>query len=119
MEFLKLALLRIKALFTREAIERDMHKEMSVQIEYFAEEYRQQGMSAEEARYAASRRRFGNLMRLKELGGEIRGGRILESLARHVRQTIRSFRRTPFGRLTFRQGWSPARIRPETTGAHH
>ena len=94
MESLKLALLRIKALFTRDAIERDMDQEMSLHIDYLTEEYRQKGMSAEEARRAASRR-FGNLTRLKEIGGEIRGGGILEATARDVRQALRGFRRTP------------------------
>jgi len=94
MESLKLAYLRIKALFTREAIERDMDKEMSLHMEYIAEEYQQKGMSAEEARRAAQRR-FGNLTRLKEAGGEIRGGGLLEAILRDIKQALRGIRRTP------------------------
>jgi putative ABC transport system permease protein len=94
MDFLRVAFRRVKALFSGEILDRDMDKEMRVHLDLLVEEYERAGMSPEEARRAASRR-FGNLLRIKERGRDIRGAGILEDILRDALYAVRNLRRTP------------------------
>ncbi|HYR43969.1 MAG TPA: ABC transporter permease [Terriglobia bacterium] len=94
MEFLRAAYRRVKALFLGKALDSDMDREMRAHLDLLVEEYERTGMSPEEARRAASRR-FGNLLRIKERGRDIRGAGILEDLLRDARNAMRNLRRTP------------------------
>ena len=58
---------RVAALFSWTSRDRDMDQEMAFHVESLAREYRQSGMSAEDADRAA-RRRFGGVLRMKERG---------------------------------------------------
>ena len=51
---------RLRALFRKRNLERDMDEEIRAHLEMQIEEYRRQGMTAEEARYAALRK-FGGV----------------------------------------------------------
>jgi putative ABC transport system permease protein len=93
-EFLRVAYRRVKALFLGETLDRDMEKEMRGHLDLLAEEYERTGMSPDEARRAASRR-FGNLLRIKAHGRDIRGAGILEDLLRDALYAVRNLRRTP------------------------
>jgi hypothetical protein len=60
MDYLQRAIDRLKALFTGDALERDMDEEMRLHLELLTDEYHRAGMSLANARRAA-RGRFGNL----------------------------------------------------------
>ncbi len=94
MEFAKLALHRIRALFTRGASERDMDDEMRLHLNLLAEEYQRGGMSAVDARRAALRR-FGNVPYIKECARDIRGAGSLGDVLQDLRYAGRTFRKSP------------------------
>jgi len=91
MEFIKLACRRVKALFTRNAIERDIDDEMRLHMDLLAEEFQRSGMPLDQAKHAA-RRRFGNLSAIKENARDIRGAGIAGDLLQDVRYALRSLR---------------------------
>ena len=94
MDALKLAYLRIKALFTRGALERELDDEMRLHVELLAEEYERSGVAADEAKRLA-RRRFGNVSQIKERGRDIRGAGVLDDLLRDLQYAARTLRRSP------------------------
>jgi hypothetical protein len=57
-------------------------------------EYLRAGMTEREAESAA-RARFGNMLRLKERGHDVRTARVLEDLVRDVRHMTRGLRKSP------------------------
>jgi putative ABC transport system permease protein len=85
---------RVRALIRSESIHDEIDEEMRFHVEMRAEENVQRGMSPAEARREAERR-FGGLMRMKERGYEVRGGRWLESCWRDCRYGARSLRKSP------------------------
>jgi len=90
---------RLRALFRRGAVEREMHDEMARHLEEATRRFVRRGMSAAEARDAA-RREFGNVAYLQEESRDARGGRWIESLLADVRFTLRHFARTPLTTIT-------------------
>src|SRR5262249_23698163 len=88
------ALRRIKALFTKSSIERDMDTEMRIHLDMLAEEYQHSGMSREEAQHKA-RLRFGNVGQIKERSRDIRGAGLLGDLVQDLRYAGRIFQRSP------------------------
>jgi putative ABC transport system permease protein len=62
--------LRIKSLFQRRRLDRDLDDELAFHLAKREEANRAAGMDAEEARYAA-RRQFGNATRLKEISRDL------------------------------------------------
>jgi predicted permease len=85
---------RLRLLFQREKLERDLEEEMRVHLEMQAEENRADGMDAAEARYAAQRR-FGNPTLLHETSREMWGWVWLEALSQDIRFAVRTARRAP------------------------
>ena len=94
MERLKLACQRIKALFTRHTIEREIDDEMRLHVDLLAEEYEKSGATADEAKRLALRR-FGNIGRVKERSRDVRGGGVLDDVIRDLHYAIRMLRRSP------------------------
>src|SRR5262245_41362660 len=94
MGLIKLSYNRLKALFTRNAVERDMDREMRLRLDLLADEYERAGMSPEDARRTAHRR-FGNLSHIKDRGHDIRGAGILEDLKRDINYAGRMLLRSP------------------------
>ena len=86
------ARLRLRALFGRRALERDMQDEMRSHLEEATERLVARGMSPAEARLAA-RREFGNVALLQEQGRDARGARWIETLAGDLRFALRHFGR--------------------------
>jgi predicted permease len=84
----------LRVLFRRERFDRDLEEEMQSHLEMQAEENRENGVDADEARYAA-RRQFGNPTLLMERSREVWGWRPIEELTQDVRYAIRSLRRRP------------------------
>ena len=95
MNALRLAWLRLKAIFTGYRIEREIDEEMRLHLDLLAEEYEQNGMTRKEADSAA-RRRFGSTLLIRERGLEVRGGGILVDLIRDVGYGFRILRRNPW-----------------------
>src|ERR1044072_1418737 len=79
MAWWKLFLDRMRALQDSESVHREIDEELRFHLDMRAEENGRRGMPPEEARREAERR-FGRLTRLKEMGYEVRGGGMLETL---------------------------------------
>src|SRR5258705_13707157 len=89
MDLLKPALVSLKALFSRDAIEREMNDEMRLHMDLLAEEYERSGMPIEDAKRAA-RQRFGNVSHIQERSRDIRGAGLLEDLRRDLQYAGRT-----------------------------
>jgi hypothetical protein len=72
---------RLRFLFKRSQFDRDLEEEMRFHLDMKAEQNREAGMDAEEARYAAQRQ-FGNATRLKEMSREAWAWRAIEEFGR-------------------------------------
>ena len=72
----------------------DLERELRSDLELEEEEQREKGLGAEEARYAALRA-FGNPTLIREQTHATRSWNWLESLARDLRYSLRTLRRTP------------------------
>jgi putative ABC transport system permease protein len=94
MKLLNVLVARIRALFNREAVIHDMEEEMRAHIELQTENNIERGMDLEDARLAAQRS-FGNFARIRDLGYEVRGGGVFETLWQDVRYGTRTLLRTP------------------------
>ena len=86
------ALLRLRAVLARRALERDMQEEMHDHLERATERYVARGMSPADARLAA-RREFGNVAVLQEEARDARGARWVEALIGDTRFALRCFAR--------------------------
>ncbi len=85
---------RLCVLYRRERFDHDLEEEMQSHLEMQADEHREAGMAAEEARYAA-RRQFGNVTLLKEDSREVWGWGAVERFAKDVKFAARTLRRNP------------------------
>jgi len=85
---------RLRALFSRASVERELEDELWFHIEHEAEKYERQGMSREEALRRA-RVEFGGIEQTKEASRDVRGTVRLESVVRDLRFAIRSLRSRP------------------------
>ncbi len=85
---------RLRALFRRGAYNRELDEEMRFHLDMQAEDNRDVGMDADEARYAA-RRQFGNSALLKESSREAWGWAFLEQAGRDLKFALRTLRRAP------------------------
>jgi predicted permease len=90
---------RLRAVFRRGAVEREMRDEMAGHLDEATERLVRRGMTAAEARDMA-RREFGNVAYLQEESRDARGGRWIESLLGDVRFALRHFARTPLTAIT-------------------
>jgi putative ABC transport system permease protein len=84
----------LRALFHKNRAEQDMDDELRFHLEKQIEQNVAEGMTAEEARYAALRQ-FGNLGAIKEDCRDIWGVRFLNELAQDIRYGLRQLRRNP------------------------
>src|SRR5918911_2306455 len=85
---------RLRALLHSDAVHGEIDEEVRFHIEMRTEENIRRGMSPEEARRDAERR-FGPLTRIKELGYEVRGGGMLETLRQDLRYGARMLLKNP------------------------
>ena len=85
---------RLRALFRRRSLEQELDEEFRVHLEMQIEDYRRQGMTAEEARYAALRK-FGGVDQVKETYRDRRGLPVVETLFRDLGYGLRMLRRSP------------------------
>jgi predicted permease len=94
MEWFNLYTTRIRALFRRESVLRDIEEEQRIHVEMATEENLKRGLSPEEAR-AAALKSFGNPARSTELGYDVRGGGWLEEVWQDLRYSLRRLRKQP------------------------
>ena len=78
----------------RKTNERELDRELQAHLDLEAEEQRDNGLSSEEATYAA-RRAFGNLSLTKENVRAAWGWNFLETVGQDLRYTFRSLRASP------------------------
>src|SRR5262252_175629 len=94
MEWFNILMARLRALFRRESVLRDIEEELRVHVEMETETNIRRGMPPNEAR-AAALKSFGNVGRNTELGYDIRGGGWLETLRQDLRFGARMLLKQP------------------------
>jgi predicted permease len=94
MEWLKVLFTRLLTMFHKEQKVRELDEEFESHLEMLAEEKRQQGMSAADARNAALRE-FGAVSQVREKYREMSGLKIVETLGQDLRYSLRMLRRNP------------------------
>src|SRR5215467_8187696 len=94
MEWFNILRARLRALFRRESVLRDIEEELRVHIEMETETNIELGMPPDEAR-AAALKSFGAPVRNTELGYDIRGGGWLETLWQDLRHGARMLLKNP------------------------
>src|SRR5215212_2465580 len=86
------ALLRLRAILFRRALDDDMHAEMREHLDRATDRYEARGMARADARLAAQRE-FGNVAVLQEEARDARGNRWVGALAADLRFARRYFAR--------------------------
>src|SRR5215468_6639775 len=86
--------LRLRSLFRRAQVERELDEELQYHLERQIEELIAKGMMAEEARNAALRA-MGGVERRKEECRDMRRVRLIEDLMQDVRYGLRTLRKSP------------------------
>jgi hypothetical protein len=94
MEWFKILMARLRAVFRRENVLQDIDKEFRIHVEMETEANIRRGMPPNEAR-AAALKSFGNVGRNTELGYDIRGGGRLETLWQDLRFGARVLLKQP------------------------
>jgi predicted permease len=84
----------LRAWLRRSRVERDMDREMQFHVAARADDLESRGMSRADAERQAQRE-FGDVVRWKEAGREVRGLLIVDDLAADLRYAWRTMRRTP------------------------
>ena len=91
---LRIFLFRLSALVRSRQMDREIDDEIASHLAEATEEYVRQGLSPEEARWAAQRS-FGGVTQTKEVYRHVRSFMWLEDLARDVRYALRTLRKSP------------------------
>ena len=90
---------RLRALFSRTSVERELDAELRFHVEREAEKHERHGLSREAA-VRRARLDFGGVEQMKEASRDMRGTARLESIARDLRYAVRSLRSRPAFTLT-------------------
>jgi len=85
---------RIKGLFAGEKQDRELNEELRAHLEMLVEEKRRQGMTEEQARYAAGLY-FGGIAQTEEAYREVRSLQFIETFLQDLRYAVRMLRRAP------------------------
>src|SRR5271169_1013370 len=87
-------LLRLRSLFRRKAVDKELEEELRFHFEEQVSKFVQAGLSLEEARRRA-RLEFGGMEQIKEEHRDARGVSFIEALVQDVRYGLRILGRTP------------------------
>ena len=90
----RIFLFRLWALVGSRQMDREIDDEITSHLAEATEEYVRQGLSPEEARWAAQRS-FGGIPQTKEVYRQVRSFTWLEELSRDVRYALRTLRKSP------------------------
>ena len=88
---LRIFLFRLSALVRSRQMDREIEDEIRSHLAEATEEYVQQGLSPEEARWAAQRS-FGGVTQTKEVYRQVRSFMWLEDFVRDLRHALRTLR---------------------------
>ncbi len=88
MRVARLVLARLRALLRRDAVAGEIREELEFHLDMRAEQYRQTGLCAAEARQAAARR-FGSVALIQDRGYDVRGGGVVETILQDARYGMR------------------------------
>ena len=91
---LRIFLFRLSALVRSRQMDREIDDEITSHLAEATEEYVRQGLSPEEARWAAQRS-FGGVTQTREVYRDVRSFVWVEDVARDVRYALRSLRKSP------------------------
>jgi hypothetical protein len=91
---LRIFLSRLRALFRSRQMDRDIDEEIASHLAEATDEYIRQGLSPEDARWAA-RRSFGGVTQTKEVYRQVGSVMWLENLGHDLRYALRTLRRAP------------------------
>src|ERR671918_1325180 len=91
---LRILLFRVWALLRARRMDRDIDDEIASHLAEATDEYIRQGLSPQDARWAA-RRSFGGVTQTKEVYRQVRSFMWLEELSRDLRHAVRTLRRSP------------------------
>jgi predicted permease len=94
MSRLRIFLFRLRGLFLKRNLDQELADEIQSHLEMQIEDNQRQGMSAEEARYAALRK-FGGMEQVKEIYRERRSLLLVETFLRDLGYGVRMLRRSP------------------------
>ncbi|MGC2400783.1 MAG: ABC transporter permease [Acidobacteriaceae bacterium] len=94
MSRLRRMLLRFARLFSNDRAEADLAREVTAHLTLMEDDFRRQGMPAEEARLAA-RRAYGGVEQAKQLHRDERSYQGLAQIVRDIRHTLRQLRNSP------------------------
>src|SRR5882672_3190442 len=94
MEWINILRARLRTLFRREGVLRDIEEELRIHVEMETERNIERGMPPDEAQ-AAARKSFGRLSRNTELSYDIRGGGRLEMVWQDLRYGARMLLKNP------------------------
>jgi hypothetical protein len=86
--------LRVRALWLRRRLDRDLEDELAFHLAMREAKYREEGLAAAPA-HAAAQRRFGNVVSLKETCRELWTLGPIERVAQDLRYGLRMLRRNP------------------------
>src|SRR5215813_9986020 len=92
--YLRALAAKIRGLFGNRNADQELDDEIETHLRLLAERYVRQGMSEDEAVWAA-RRQFGNLTLLQEEHRDMRGFRPIETFLQDLRYGLRVFRKNP------------------------
>jgi predicted permease len=91
---LRTGLLRLRALFQRTRLERDLDDEVEAHLDLLIQDYAARGMSPEAAR-AAARRAFGGVEQVKEQYRDRRSLPVIETTLADLAYAVRMLRKSP------------------------
>src|SRR5713226_3830555 len=94
MEWLSIFGARLRGLFHKRHLDKDLDSELRTHLEMLTQEKIRRGLSPVEARYAA-RREFGGVEQIKELYRDQNGLPFLDALAQDLRFALRGLRNRP------------------------
>src|SRR5262249_37501236 len=94
MTWLRILIHRMRGLFLKRKLERELEDEIRSHLEMQIEDYLQQGMIPDEARFAALRK-FGGVEQVKESYRDRRGLAAVDSALQDIRYALRILRRNP------------------------
>jgi predicted permease len=94
MSWLSTLIVKLRALFRRDAVAGEIHDELAFHLEMRIEEYERRGLSRREARSQAMKR-FGNPSVHQDRGYDVRGGGVIETILQDVRYAVRLLRKQP------------------------